>query len=623
MVAGVHRERELVLACAAFDNTVRRQPEGERGPEPWSTWLGQRARRVPLQANDDGLGSLQVPTRFDGAGSTGQVLGDRFEILGVLGTGGMSTVYRAKDRLHDSTVALKLLSEDLTTDQELRQRFKREAQRMRALNHPNVLSDVELGELDTGRLFLRMPVLEGGSLAEVIATGAVQPEQREAWSRQLLAALVALEKAGVLHRDIKPSNLMLYANGKLLLVDFGIALDEADVRLTRTLQQLGSLAYLAPEARSGHADHRSDLYSAALVLHELCTGEAPRGVVGKGIDGVLGEVVRAIGQNDPELRPDAHDALVRLDGGEPLPGAVPQSPMTQPMASVPDDVAVLQIGALSGALGIALWLGSGALGVFHADWVSGPVLLGIALCLSLPGPLLAGARLRSAPARAALAGGFANALAFPAGSLYPMAASTESVMQAALLTGDTALAEVLSDAAPRLLLWAFGGMFVALSLGAATAGGLALATRVPARPPPPPNHTLRLAAGSNMVALVLVLHPVTIGALDLLMQSVARVSSTVGTELVAGGLILIPALLDGAFVAVGGWLMLGSGRPHDRENFQSDAMFLLFAVAVFALAWVAGSAFSGVSALFGMPFILRRLAKGWSHRKVPSVVPAS
>ncbi|WTW93544.1 serine/threonine protein kinase [Streptomycetaceae bacterium NBC_01309] len=207
----------------------------------------------------------------------GRILADRYELLRLLGRGGMGEVWEAHDARIRRRVAVKLLPHDLEdpTGAEL---FLREAHITGGLRHPGVVTVFDLGqEADTGTLYLVMELLEGRDLARVLRD-AGPPEIAVAvnWSAQVAGALSVAHANGVVHRDLKPSNLMLTAEGAVKVLDFGIA--RFATSTTRSTQIMGTLAYMAPERVRGQSgDTRGDLYSLGWVLHELITGKTPFG----------------------------------------------------------------------------------------------------------------------------------------------------------------------------------------------------------------------------------------------------------------------------------------------------------------------------------------------------------
>lgn len=209
--------------------------------------------------------------------SNGTVLGERFEILGVLGEGGMAVVYLADDRLRGERVALKLLHRHLASSPSMRERLRREVLASGRVRHPHALVAYELHELD-GSLGLSMPVCAGQTLAdEVAASGPLSAERLWTLGQQLASALAHAHGHGVLHRDITPTNVMLDAQGNALLTDFGLARLDAQRTATATAV-LGTAGYAAPEVYEGvRGDPRSDLYGLGAVLYLAATGEAPFG----------------------------------------------------------------------------------------------------------------------------------------------------------------------------------------------------------------------------------------------------------------------------------------------------------------------------------------------------------
>ncbi|MGE0301051.1 MAG: serine/threonine-protein kinase, partial [Pseudonocardia sp.] len=196
-----------------------------------------------------------------------------------LGRGGMGEVYEAYDTVHERTVALKLLPESATSDEEYRARFRREAKTVATLNEPHVIPIHSYGEID-GRLFLDMRLVVGEDLAAVLArTGPMPPSRAVAIVEQVAAALDAAHGDGLVHRDVKPSNVLLTASDFGYLADFGIARAVAartSARLTVTGATIGTLEYMAPERfTDGPVDARADVYALACVLHECLTGQPP------------------------------------------------------------------------------------------------------------------------------------------------------------------------------------------------------------------------------------------------------------------------------------------------------------------------------------------------------------
>jgi protein-export membrane protein SecD len=200
----------------------------------------------------------------------------RYQLLDLLGRGGMGEVFRAHDDVTDRVVAVKLLPAHLAEDPDYRQRFQREAHTAAGLNDPHVVPIHSYGEID-GRLYVDMRLIEGRDLGALLVDegGRLSPARAVAIIDQVASALDSAHRAGLVHRDVKPSNILIAARDFAYLIDFGIARAVADTALTNTGQTVGTLAYMAPERFSGTTDARADIYSLACVLHECLTGQRP------------------------------------------------------------------------------------------------------------------------------------------------------------------------------------------------------------------------------------------------------------------------------------------------------------------------------------------------------------
>lgn len=215
--------------------------------------------------------------------SPGALVGQRFEILSVLGAGGMGIVYKARDRDLDDLVALKMLKRDLWGDRTQLERLKSEIKLARKITHPNVLRTHDFGEID-GVPYISMEYVRGVTLRYLLDHTTGDPAGRLPYSaglrlaKQLCSGLAAAHSVGVLHRDIKPENLILEPTGNAKLMDFGIArpIDRMAPGQTQAGFIVGTPQYLAPEILQGHeADPRSDLYSCGIALYEIFTGALP------------------------------------------------------------------------------------------------------------------------------------------------------------------------------------------------------------------------------------------------------------------------------------------------------------------------------------------------------------
>jgi len=230
----------------------------------------------------------------------------RYEILAVAGAGGMGKVYLARDSQLRRNVALKLLAPELTRDERGLRRFEQEAQAASALNHPNILTVYEFGEVN-GIHYIATEFIEGQTLREVIKTGRVETLRALDISIQITSALAAAHAQGIVHRDIKPDNVIVRKDGIVKILDFGIAklsedFDHGRGFLSATLSTshpgavLGTVRYMSPEQARGQAiDGRSDLFSFGVVMYEMVTGHAA--FPGETASDVIAEILK--GEPEP------------------------------------------------------------------------------------------------------------------------------------------------------------------------------------------------------------------------------------------------------------------------------------------------------------------------------------
>ena len=206
-----------------------------------------------------------INTLFDG----------RYRILRKLGSGGMANVYLAEDEDLGRRVAIKILNERYASDESFNERFRREAKSAAALSHPNIVSIYDRGEAD-GIPYIAMEVIEGRSLKELILTSGQLPiPQAIEYAKQMLNALRFSHRNGIIHRDIKPHNILVGAENRLKVTDFGIARAGAS-QMTEVGSIMGTAQYLSPEqARGAPVTAASDLYSVGVVLYEMLTGKTP------------------------------------------------------------------------------------------------------------------------------------------------------------------------------------------------------------------------------------------------------------------------------------------------------------------------------------------------------------
>src|SRR3984885_7126881 len=206
----------------------------------------------------------------------GVLFGGRYEILSVLGQGGMGAVYKARDRELDRLIALKVIRPELATDPSILQRFKQELILARNITHKNVVRIFDLGEAD-GIRFISMEYVDGDDLRTLLRReGKFSPKETISVIEQVCRALDSAHAEGVIHRDLKPQNIMRDKNGRIVVMDFGLARSLGEAGMTQTGAIVGTIEYMSPEQALGTTlDQRSDIFSVGLIFYELLTGKAP------------------------------------------------------------------------------------------------------------------------------------------------------------------------------------------------------------------------------------------------------------------------------------------------------------------------------------------------------------
>ncbi|MBA2476030.1 MAG: serine/threonine protein kinase [Actinobacteria bacterium] len=206
----------------------------------------------------------------------GEVIAGRYELEELVGTGGMSRVYRAHDRLLERDVALKILHDQHGSDEETVERFRREARAVAQLSHPNIVTVIDRGE-EGGRQFIVFEYVPGEDLKTLVQRGGPLPVRRGLQLvLQIARALAFAHGHGLVHRDVKPQNVIVTEGGTAKVTDFGIARSRAVESMTQTGTLMGTSAYVSPEQATGSpVDERTDVYSLGVVLYELLTGELP------------------------------------------------------------------------------------------------------------------------------------------------------------------------------------------------------------------------------------------------------------------------------------------------------------------------------------------------------------
>ena len=206
----------------------------------------------------------------------GKILGNRYEVLEMIGTGGMATVYEARCKLLNRKVAIKVLKDEFSNDAEFIKRFQVEAQSAASLSHPNIVSIYDVGNED-GLHYIVMELIKGKTLKEVI-----REEGKLSWdiatniASQIASGLEQAHKNHIVHRDIKPHNIIITKDGVAKVTDFGIAKAVSNSTINAYGTTVGSVHYFSPEhARGGYTDEKSDIYSLGVVLYEMSTGKLP------------------------------------------------------------------------------------------------------------------------------------------------------------------------------------------------------------------------------------------------------------------------------------------------------------------------------------------------------------
>jgi tRNA A-37 threonylcarbamoyl transferase component Bud32 len=290
---------EHVQLCSRCEAALQ---ELDRGTDPLLAALGSTVRddSVPERLLDLARGARKEappPTKLD-----------RFEVLGEIGKGSYGTVYKARDPKLGRIVAIKMLRTGSLGGAEEVERFLREARSFAQLNHPGIVTLHEIGQ-DAGRYYLVEELVEGSTLADRLAKGAIPARESAEIVARVCDALQAAHQHGVIHRDLKPSNILLDANGLPHLADFGLAKFEGDDKpVTQSGEVLGTPAYMSPEQARGEGsrvDARTDVYSMGVILYELLTRERPFQAKGRMLLlQVLEDVPRAPRQLDEKIPRD-------------------------------------------------------------------------------------------------------------------------------------------------------------------------------------------------------------------------------------------------------------------------------------------------------------------------------
>ena len=238
----------------------------------------------------------------------GRLLGGRYELIDVVGVGGMAVVYRARDTVLGRYVAIKILKEEFAKDPDIRKRFAIESRAVAKLSHHNIVSVYDVGNED-GTDYIVMELIEGVTLKEYLQQkGRLSWQESIFFAEQISSALVHAHSRGIIHQDIKPQNVIILRDGTAKLTDFGIA-SFATTQETRVVQEaIGSVHYISPEqAKGSKIDYRTDIYSLGVVMYEMLTGRLP--FEGETALQIVMQHINAVPPMPSELVPDIPKGL--------------------------------------------------------------------------------------------------------------------------------------------------------------------------------------------------------------------------------------------------------------------------------------------------------------------------
>jgi len=286
------RDDRTIVSIPAFRPNAGRAAERTPWRDEAATIAGFVAKRVDAGATMGGGAATMVSSSSGGYSSgarsingassgavqleIGSVLGSRYEILELLGEGGMGAVYKASDRELDRIVALKVIRPDMAASPEILARFKQELILSHKVTHRNVIRIYDLSEAE-GVKFITMELIEGRNLQSLLKERTrLSPDEAVDITRQVCQALEAAHSVGIIHRDLKPQNIMVDRDGRVVVMDFGLARTVRGNGLTQSGAFLGTIEYMSPEQALGtELDQRSDIFALGLILYELLSGELP------------------------------------------------------------------------------------------------------------------------------------------------------------------------------------------------------------------------------------------------------------------------------------------------------------------------------------------------------------
>ena len=268
------------LVASGISSSGRDVPSGQGSPVPAA--VSGDSSDLPTLVDDAGRGTLRAGSKVrpmaDPAANLqpGTVFAKRYEIDSMLGKGGMGAVYKARDLELERVVALKVIRRELSDDPEILLRFKQELILARQITDRNIIRIFDLGE-SGGTRFITMEYVDGENLHQLLKQrGKLDPGEAVEIMEQVAAGLSAAHREGIIHRDLKPSNIMRDVNGRVVIMDFGLARTVGSEGMTRTGAMLGTLEYMSPEQAQGkELKASSDIFTTGLILYELLFGATP------------------------------------------------------------------------------------------------------------------------------------------------------------------------------------------------------------------------------------------------------------------------------------------------------------------------------------------------------------
>jgi eukaryotic-like serine/threonine-protein kinase len=273
--AAQNSDTETIMDTGRSTGSHSASPKGQAPPLAAGSVQNSQAETIA----DDGGSTVSYSMSPEGHApifEIGSVIAGRYQVLALLGKGGMGAVYKTHDRDLDRVVALKVIRPELASNTNMSQRFKQEIILAREVTHRNIVRMYDLGKSDE-TAFVTMEFMEGETLAQALdRRGKLPVDEAVTIMRQVCDGLAAAHNNHIVHRDLKPANIMCTPEGRIIIMDFGLARDVAADHLTQTGMVLGTIDYMSPEQSHGETvDARSDLFAVGLILYELLTGARP------------------------------------------------------------------------------------------------------------------------------------------------------------------------------------------------------------------------------------------------------------------------------------------------------------------------------------------------------------